>query len=144
MAVSEAGEDERRLINNQFEQMKKKLEQKQKAQEQRLQKQREKVQETKQLDSTPSVPVNFFEKRSKRLQDWEQSEKNCHDFVIKLKKDKKNRQKWYEEKSKMRDQKYMHEVEDLLKKRMQIEEMKNNEKERKKLEVIHKIESTKA
>ena len=31
MAVSEAGEDERRLINNQFEQMKKKLEQKQKA-----------------------------------------------------------------------------------------------------------------
>lgn len=44
----------------------------------------------------------------------------------------------------MRDQKYMHEVEDLLKKRMQIEEMKNNEKERKKLEVIHKIESTKA
>jgi len=30
-----------------------------------------------QLESHSSVPVNYFEKRSKRLQDWEQSEKQC-------------------------------------------------------------------
>ena len=35
----------------------------------------------------------------------------------------------------------MQEVEELLKKRTQIEEMKNFEKEKKKYEVIHKIEN---
>lgn len=38
----------------------------------------------------------------------------------------------------------MQEVEKLLKKRTQIEEMKNFEKEKKKYEVIHKIENLRA
>lgn len=90
-------------------------------------------------DNAELMDQNYFSKRRTRLEEAEAKKKDALDFVRKLNKQKKSREKKKMEKLKMIDHNYLKDLEAIVEKRKLFEAEKNAAKEYKKHEIEERL-----